>query len=198
MGSNSRELSPNDWVANYADYLYNIAMYKLNNAALSKDMVQDTFFSALKGKEGFRGEASEKTWLTVILNNKIADYFRKQKNERSIDDYLAATDSDFHDVFFDKSLDGFGHTHHSKLASDWGYHADSRLSDKEFAKILQACIAKIPAKIAGVFLSKYFEGKKAEEICNDFKIKSSNYWVIIHRAKLLLRECLEKNWFVKY
>lgn len=190
-------LRPEEWVVNYADYLFKIAMYKLNDPELSKDLVQETFFSALKAKAGFLGQASEKTWLTVILNNKITDHFRKRKSQSSLEDYLDATREGFDNLFFDNREERFGHTRPAMLASDWGFRADQAVSDKEFSVVLQDCISKIPPRISAVFLSKYFDEKNADEICNDFNIQPSNYWVIIHRAKLLLRECLERNWFIK-
>lgn len=197
MQQNSKELSPDEWVTRYADYLLNIAIYKVNDVSIAKDLVQDTFLSALKGKEGFKGLSSEKTWLCSILNNKIADYYRKNKESHSVEEYLSATGSGFYDLFFDQSEKMTGHMHRTMMASDWGYNADRGIDEKEFSGILSDCISRIPPKISGIFLSKYFEEKKAEEICNEFNITSSNYWVIIHRAKLLLRQCLEKNWFLR-
>lgn len=181
----------------YGDYLYSIALYKLGNSNLSQDMVQEVFLSALKAKDTFQGNSSEKTWLAVILRNKIIDHYRKKNTEPSIEDYLESTTDQFHNAFFETNPDKYGHTLEPMLPADWGSHADNRIKGKEFAKILNFCIAKIPPRIAGIFLSRYFDDKNATEICNEFNITSSNYWVIIHRAKLLLRTCLEKNWFVK-
>jgi RNA polymerase sigma-70 factor (ECF subfamily) len=197
MQNNRKELSPDEWVARYADYLLNIAMYKVSDLNLAKDLVQETFLSALKGKEGFQGLSSEKTWLTSILSNKIADHYRKKKSGHPVEEYLSVTSHGFNNSFFDSSEDKTGHMHRSMMASDWGYDADRKINEKEFSGILADCISGIPPKISGIFLSKYFEEKKAGEICNEFNITTSNYWVIIHRAKLLLRQCLEKNWFLR-
>lgn len=193
----TNKLNPAEWVKKYGDYLYSVALYKLGNSTLSQDMVQDVFLSALKAKDTFLGHSSEKTWLSVILRNKITDYYRKKNTEPSIEDYLETTSENFHNAFFDNSNDKFGHTLESMLPADWGSNADNRVEGKEFSNILKYCISKIPPRIAGIFLSRYFDDKNAMEICNEFNISSSNYWVIIHRAKLLLRSCLEKNWFVK-
>jgi RNA polymerase sigma-70 factor (ECF subfamily) len=54
---------------------------------------------------------------------------------------------------------------------------------------------KMPEKLATVFSLKYIDDEATEIICKEVGITSSNYWVMIHRAKLQLRECLEKNWF---
>ena len=70
-------LNPEKWVSLYADYLFNYAIGRINDRDLAKDLVQDTFFSALKAKNNFKGESSERTWLIAILKRKIIDYYRK-------------------------------------------------------------------------------------------------------------------------
>jgi DNA-directed RNA polymerase specialized sigma24 family protein len=44
-------------------------------------------------------------------------------------------------------------------------------------------------------LDKLVEEKESEEVCKEHEITPSNLWVIVHRAKLQLRECLERKWF---
>jgi RNA polymerase sigma-70 factor (ECF subfamily) len=39
--------------------------------------------------------------------------------------------------------------------------------------------------------------KKTEEICQELGISTTNYWQMMHRAKLQLRECIDENWFKK-
>ena len=74
---------------------------------------------------------------------------------------------------------------------------DDNIYRQEFYKILDACIEKMPSKLIPVFVSKYIDEKDSEQIRKEFDLTSSNYWVIVHRAKLLIRECLERNWFLK-
>jgi|SRR6185437_119880 len=80
MGDVAREISilnPEKWIDNYADYLYSFAYNRVSDEETAKDLVQETFLSALKAREGFKGEASEKTWLVSILKRKIIDLYRK-------------------------------------------------------------------------------------------------------------------------
>jgi RNA polymerase sigma-70 factor (ECF subfamily) len=65
----------------------------------------------------------------------------------------------------------------------------------DFLSILRACMNKLTGLGKTVFRQKYLEEKKSELICKELAITTSNYWVIVHRAKLQLRACLEKNWF---
>ena len=85
-------LDTKNWVVNYADYLYSMAYFKVNNQPEAEDLVQETFLSAYKNKDTFKGESAEKTWLTAILNNKIIDYYRKNKFETPFSTYLTETE----------------------------------------------------------------------------------------------------------
>lgn len=186
---------PQNWVKNYGDYLFSIAIVKVNNRQLAEDIVQDTFLSAVKSISNFKGESTEKTWLTTILNNKIIDYYRKKDVLKNTDSYLIETEQSFNDNFFDPSNDSFGHWLTKSNPSAWNNATEESITRVEFYKILAACIEKMPSKLVPVFMSKFLDEKKAEDICKEYAISSSNYWVIIHRSKLLMRTCLEKNWF---
>lgn len=187
--------NPEHWVENYGDYLFSIALFKTNSRATAEDIVQDTFVSAIKALPGFKGESSEKTWLTKILNNKIIDFYRKKDVLKNADGYLQDTEHSFNESFFESGKIQNGHWTKAAAPLEWGNLADQRLSQNEFKKVLEFCISKMPAKLIPVFFSKFIDEKNSEEICKELEITPSNYWVIIHRAKLLMRKCLETNWF---
>jgi RNA polymerase sigma-70 factor (ECF subfamily) len=193
MQSNKFALNPDNWVDLYADYLYSLALMKVNKIEVAEDLVQDTFLSAFKAKDSFKGEASEKTWLTRILNNKIIDYYRKKNPESSLQDYLDTTHEQFNEAFFEQK--GFRKGHFQPLIGNYDW--ENPMNSQEFENILKLCISKIPPKIAPIFVAKFLEEEDTEKICKDYQISTSNYWVIIHRIKLLMRACLEKNWFRK-
>lgn len=188
------QLNPEKWLANYGDYLFSIAVLKTNNREVAEDLIQETFLSAYQYKDSFRGDSSEKTWLVSILNNKIIDYYRKKDILKNTTEYLTDTDQRFNESFFDTTL--FSDAHWSKKAQpeNWGSTADETMIKKDFHQILEKCISKLPSKVTPVFIAKYMDDKDSETICKEFGITSSNYWVIVHRAKLLMRTCLEKNW----
>lgn len=172
-------------------------MIRLNDRQLAEDMVQETFLSAIKAAPGFKGESSEKTWLTSILNNKIIDQYRKKSVLKNAGEYLRDTDTSFTEAFFESAPGSIPHWLKNSSPVNWGAGADQSVNDKEFELILQACIKKMPEKLMVVFLAKFIEEDTAENICKELSISPSNYWVIIHRSKVLLRSCLEKNWFLK-
>ncbi len=188
-------LNPKDWVSNYGDYLFSIALMKTNNTAVAEDLVQDTFLSAIKAAASFKGESAEKTWLVRILQNKIIDYYRKKDILKGSVDYLHDTENSFDEHFFQTDTKSSAHWKPDVAPDPWKSEADSSLNQGEFNKVLELCMQKLPAKLLPVFVSKFIEDEDSEKICKNYDISSSNYWVIIHRAKLLMRSCLEKNWF---
>jgi RNA polymerase sigma-70 factor (ECF subfamily) len=190
-------LDPDNWVNKYADYLYSIAMMKLRNAEMAEDLVQETFLSAFKAKDNFKGASSEKTWLTTILNNKIIDEYRKKARLSNTTQYISETEEQFTNHFFKHGEGVIPHWLEETAPADWGADADKKINQQEFYSILDYCIKKMPDKLAVVFVAKFVDEAETENICKEFEISSSNYWVIIHRAKLLIRSCLEKNWFAK-
>jgi len=168
-------------------------MVRVNHRETAEDLVQETFVSAIRSIEGFRAESSEITWLTAILKNKITDYYRKKDILKGSVEYLETTDLDFSKNFFDT---GNGHWLPEAAPQLWSEPADASMDKAEFNKVLEMCVQKMPARLAPVFIARFFNEEDSEKICKDHGISSSNYWVIIHRAKVLVRSCIEKNWFL--
>ena len=195
LASQNKILSPDSWVDKYADYLYSYAYMRVSGEEVARDLVQDTFLSALKAKNSFKGEASEKTWLVSILKRKIIDHYRrnavrKESPFEESDAYKAAYGHYFTEKGF---MPGDWNRAHAPRA--WNAGERSRIEEGEFRKILQACLARLPRVWAAVFTMKHIDEASSQTICKELDISASNFWVIIHRAKLQMRECLEKNWF---
>lgn len=181
-------INPNNWVAEYGDYLYNFAIARVHNDAVAEDMVQETFLAAVKAIKSFEGRSTVKTWLTSILKRKIIDHYRKStrnKEDKVLDDVN----------FFQKDGILKGHWEDDHLPNMWHETADKDIENQEFQQTLQSCMSKLPDRMSAVFSMKEIEELSTEEICKELDITPSNLWVLIHRAKLRLRECIEKNWF---
>jgi len=185
-----KKLEPHSWVARYADYLYGYTLIRVNDEDLARDLVQETFLAALERKDKFEARSSEKTWLTAILKNKIIDVYRAKSSgfTRSIR-ISEAQDGD--SDFFDQQ-DGHWSDQHRPVRL--GIEQPDALENKEFERILQACMKKLPALWLSVFTMKHIDEETTESICRELKVSSSNFWVIIHRTKVNLRACLQKNW----
>ncbi|MFY8127859.1 MAG: sigma-70 family RNA polymerase sigma factor [Chitinophagaceae bacterium] len=184
----SKSFEPEKWVDNYSDALFAYTLKRIgNNVEQAEDIVQETFLSAWKSKASFNGTASEKTWLYVICKNKIIDYYRKESNKKH--ESLEANQED--NMYFVED----GHFNNNyKPENDVSFNVTDLLQQKEFFKVLYTCKQKLKEIQEKVFSMKYLEQIEADEICNLLGITTQNYWVLMHRAKLQLRTCLEKNW----
>jgi RNA polymerase sigma-70 factor (ECF subfamily) len=187
------KLDIDNWVDNYGDYLYNYAFSRLRDKKACEDVVQETFLAALRNRESYAGDASEKTWLTGILRHKIFDHLRKLIREKPIE--MIENMPDEVDQRFIQGGPYTGHWDYYQAPVDWGKNPESFLEQKEFQEVLQYCLGKLSERIAGVFMLYQIEGYTAEEICKEIGLSSTNLWVMLHRARRQLRQCLEDNWF---
>ena len=184
-------LDPNKWVDLYADYLYNYAYYRVSNDELAQDLVQEVFLSALKAQNTYKGEASEKTWLVSILKNKIIDHYKKASTKNESPLQLNSYDAPSYDYFFNTKK--MGQWQKESMPKDWD-NGENNFDTKEFYKTLENCLSELPEKWKGVFTLSLLEDTDSKLVCKEFNLTSSNFWVIMHRAKLQVRACLEKNW----
>lgn len=188
MPSQTSSLKPQQWVSAHADYLYAFARARIANEEQAKDLVQETFLAALQRVNQFEGKSSERTWLTAILKNKIIDVYRKKS---AVIVSSAITDAERDQQGFFDPNDGHWNVEHRP--KHIGFE-DNPLESKEFNQILKACMEKLPPLWLSVFTMKHIDDEASETICAELNVTSSNFWVIIHRAKLNLRACLQKNW----
>jgi RNA polymerase sigma-70 factor (TIGR02943 family) len=183
-------LDPELWVKNYADSLFSFALKRVNDETIAQDLVQETFLGALKSRNNFDGKSSEKTWLIAILKFKIIDHYRRKSklNSRS----LQQAEGEEIDSYFFNDQTGHWKPEHA-IIGDFE-QADEQLEKKEFYKVLEDCLKKLPGKLASVFQLKMLLEEKSEIICETLNISDANYWVILHRAKVQLRSCMSNNW----
>jgi RNA polymerase sigma-70 factor (ECF subfamily) len=181
------QLDATKWVNEYGDMLYRYAVPRVNDKEVAKDLVQDTFLAAWRNHDNFKGEISEKNWLFTILKNKIIDHYRRASTR--LTESLPENDSPY--------FDEVEHWTEQAGPKEWGIDYNQGVERKEFYEILNKCRQKLKEVQSAVFAMKYLDGLDSEEICKELNISASNFWVLIHRAKLNLRACLEKNWILK-
>lgn len=180
---------PAQWPDRYGDELYRFALSRVADADAAAELVQDTFLSALDGLATFRAEASERTWLFIILRRKIIDHYRRQARAPQVGlDELQEGGPTEADFFTPEN----GHWTGPQAPASWRT-ADAALEQQELRDILQRCQDRLPPQHGAVFALRFVEELSAEEICHELGLTSANYWVIVHRAKLQLRRCLEKH-----
>lgn len=182
--------NPEQWVDAYGDYLYRYALTRLRDASRAEDAVQETFLAAWKNRDTFAERASPRTWLTGILRHKIADQIRFRTREAALHAPEAGADS------LDDLFDHLGHAKSPAVA--WRGDPSKDLERKEFWACFHSCLARLPQRLADAFVMREVDGFGSDEICKVLGITPTNYWVVLHRARLKLRDCLEKNWFIRH
>lgn len=191
--SQSPSADPAIWVDKYGDYLYKYAVFRLRDASAAEDVVQETFLAALRGYSKFEGRGSERTWLVGILKHKITDHFRRSTREAPIGE--EHEESPEHNEFFRVAGEWTDHWNADHAPSDW--HADPAtvIEQSDFYRVFSDCLTPLPQRTASAFTLREVDGLTSEEICETLNITVSNLWVMLHRARLHLRNCLEINWF---
>jgi len=179
-------LNPDKWINNYADYLFNYAVVRVNDGDLAKDLVQETFYAGLKSAKNFLGKSTERTWLVSILKRKVIDHYRKINSEKG----QAEVRMNFYDTGENE-----GSWIEERVPQSWDNASEKTIENQELKTQLEVCIDNLPEKYAMVFRMKTIQEFETEEICKELDITASNLWVIIHRARIQLRKCMEDNWF---
>ena len=174
-------------IQQHRSYLLRYAVLQLRNPEQAEDVVQETLLAALEGRARFAGGSSLKTWLTGILKHKILDVIRRKSREQP----LASTGDDDHDAV-DALFKQDGHWR--EMPATWG-DPEQALENRKFWEIFELCSRLLPERTARVYMLREVMEMTTEEICQEFGITPTNLWVILHRARLVLRECLEIKWF---
>jgi len=187
------KLEPQSWVEEHGNYLYNFAIVRVNDREKAEDLVQETFLAGLKAKDNFQGKSSERTWLISILKRKIIDTYRKQYASK--ESSMSAYEQDISDGDFYRSEGPF----RGKWLEGKGPHSKSLLPEgeieqEELMEIIRRCIELLPPNLAAAFVMKLIDEAGSDEICKELGITSSNLWVMLHRARLKMRSCVESKW----
>lgn len=175
---------PERWLHEHGDYLFRFARQRLYSDELAEDAVQETFLAALKARDRFSGNSAVRTWLTGILKHKIVDIVRHRYREV---DAPAGGDPD-NENDWEALFDHSGHW--AETIRDWGDPA-SELEKSRIRQALDECFRRLKPSLAQVFSLRELSGMSNEEICKALDISATNAWVMLHRARLFLRECLD-------
>jgi len=183
----NRISNPESWLDQHGDALYRYALMRVRDPALAEDLVQDTLLSAFRARSSFSGQSSERTWLIAILKNKIIDHFRRASREAELpesDDPDALVDTLFHQ----------SNDHWLNVPAGW-QDPDQSLENSRFWRAFTLCLEGLPERQARAFSLCELEGMESAELCKVLGVTASNLWVLLHRARLRLQACLEREWF---
>jgi RNA polymerase sigma-70 factor (ECF subfamily) len=186
-------VNPEKWVDEYGDRLFRYTVLRLRDEAAAEDIVQETLLSAIQSLDSYTGRSTELTWLTGILKHKIIDHFRKYRKLVQITD--EDTDLSVLDHFFEKPEAPDSHWAEKMRPRSIGQTPDQVVENGEFWDVMNTCLAALPQRIATVFTLREVDGLTSDEVCEALSLSPSNFWVIMHRARMQLRRCIEIKWF---
>lgn len=178
-------------VADLRPYLMKFARLQLRNEAWAEDAVSETLLAALARPQSFERRSQLKTWLVGILKHKVVDALRHHGREICVgEDADDAREDPLEHMAF--KADG----HFAETPADWG-NPEQDLDNRQFMTILEACTERLPAVQGRLFLMREWLELSTDEICKELALIPTNLYVLLHRARLRLRECLEQNWFAR-
>jgi len=178
--------SPEQWLELYGDVLYRFALGRIRNPSVAEDLVQETLLAALNAKQSYAGTATTRTWLIGILKHKIIDFFRQQSRQK--EDTLDDQGSEIEQLLFDDK------GHWQQDVGNWP-EPENAMQQDQFLAVLESCLDRLPEKQARLFILRELEDLDNDEICQLLAISSvNNLWVMMSRARLQLRQCIEVQW----
>jgi RNA polymerase sigma-70 factor (ECF subfamily) len=185
------EHDPSTWVDEHGDALFRFALLRVKDPGVAEDLVQETFLSALKGIDRFKGGSTLRTWLIGILKHKVIDHFRKNRPEVLSSD-LSTLDNETEA----ERLERAGQREQKPPGlGRWEGDPSNLFENKEFWGVFVGCLDALPETHRRAFALREIDGIGGDEICKILGITSTNLWVILHRARGKLRSCLQANWF---
>ena len=146
----------------HGSQLLRLCTLLLRDASLAQDAVQDTFLKACRRYDSWRGEASEKTWLTAIAINVCRDYRRSAWFRRVV---------------------------REKDAADYpGQGVPFVLPDNTVITE----VMRLPDKLREVVLLRYYQNLKQKEIAAALHLTDRAVRLRLQKANALLRERLKE------
>ena len=182
----SKETNPQIWIEKYRESLFKYALFRLRDADLAEESIQETFLAALQSRKRYQGMATEKTWLISILKRKIYDHFRRIGRDRQFKVPFPMERSR-NDVFDPRGIPALK----SRI---WLSDPSIVYEQKEFLKILKQALSVLPGRTAQAFILRDVIELSSEEICEFMDISICNLYVMVHRARKRLRYDLQLHW----
>ena len=182
-------IDPDQWVEQYGDLLLGYAIRHVADRTTAEDLVQETFLAAWQARATFRGDAKFETWLVGILRRKACDHLRQKGREVAcLDETAPQTAAD--------ALPPFDHRGRWQTRPGrWSTLPGASVENEEFWSIVRHCLGGLPEHFAEAFRRRIATEEPLKELSAALGISPDNLSVRLHRARLLLRNCLAQNWF---
>ena len=185
-----RSISAEELLKLRADMM-RFAHLQLRNSEIAEDLVQESIEAALRHSDSFAGQSTLKTWVFAILRNRIIDHLRQAG--RTVAMSTLVEDGEDWQERLETLFNERGGWRDGPRPITWPTPEES-METRQFWKVFEACLEHLPANTGRVFMMREFLGFESDEICSQLGISTSNCHVILHRARLKLRGCMDAGW----
>ncbi len=192
ISSSSVLSEPKEWVAKHGDALFGFALRYVSDRTAAEDLVQECMLGALKARSSFSGASTERTWLIGILKNKVMDHFRKSSRETPLNEPGQISDTD--DTDYITAGPDAGTWQPNRKPKAWSVDPNDPVEQKQFWEHLRRCLEGLDQRLAKVYNMRDIQEIEYDEVCNVLSVTPTNLRVMLHRARKLMRHCLETNW----
>lgn len=72
---------------------------------------------------------------------------------------------------------------------------EKALEQSQFFGNLQICVDRLPPRLGRIMIMREWLAQEVEVICGELDISANHCGVMLYRARMQLRECLDRNWF---
>jgi RNA polymerase sigma-70 factor (ECF subfamily) len=179
------------FLARVRQEMLRFARLQLGNDDEAEDAVQEALAGASRNAANFRGEAALKTWIIAILKNKVADILRQRQRRPINASQMASLDQE---GALPPVFDQRGMWSDASRPARWA-DPEAELHSSQFLAVFDACLNRLPPQQGRVFMMREVVELETQEICSELGLSTSNVHVILHRARLALRSCLQIHWF---
>jgi RNA polymerase sigma-70 factor (ECF subfamily) len=169
-------------------HLLRFARMQLRHDSAAEDVVSETLLAILEKPDNFAGRSTLRTYATGILKFKIIDVLRQRGREVHIEPLDEQSLDDALDALF--AADG-----HWRAPPPAWPQPEQALEQQQFFAQLQGCVDRLPARMARVFLMREWLDRETDDICTELGITPNHCGVMLYRARMQLRECLQLHWF---
>ena len=164
------------------------AQFAVHDASQAEDLVQDTLIAVMQQHEQRRGDATLTTWAMAILKHKVADWYRSPNRRRMVQ--ISAEDGTLDDAL-DALYDANGA--YAEPVQAW-QRPEGQMEKRQMMKILERCVGCLPGQTGRVFMMREWLGFNTAEICERLGVSAANCRTILHRARMGLRACMQRDW----
>ncbi len=173
-----------DWayrelIVAWSEKLYQLIFRFLRRTEEAQEVLQETFKKVFENIKNFKGESKLQTWLYRIATNEALMRIRSNRSQAvAWEDYTPHYQDE---VIIDK-------------IPDWSNLPEEKLIEEEGKKFVQDCLNELSAEYRSAYLLKDIEELSENEVVEILNISKSTMKIRVHRARLFLREKIQKKY----